>query len=377
MKEKRQQEIDWNADSSRHIKRQMLRELRPACGCEIKLGPDGKRRRGCQCRSALQSLLIRLDDHQRQGEYCYPAVETLATGLACSVRTAQRWLRLAERSGYIETWSRFRTKDVKRSTNGYRIIWLKIWNETRELQPSESGSESPHGRGDSLPRKGCQNAPFAGPRRGVNLSPDGCQNVTVEGCQIVTQNLNALKPIETIPPSSTSSSPPKQPLHRDPVVEAVEGAGVADAQTAVTKARGRGLTDAAILSLVAEFVAAPGRWGEGALHARLTRLGKWPPDSPLWLATQARASVNTSEGELPDLEADYGEQLDALDAAEFAGLLQRFTRRTRADMERSHDLRMDGRYRLLLLQALSKASSPIGAQHAAADCDPSIPLARG
>lgn len=156
---------------------------------------------------------------------------------------------------------------------------------------------------------------------------------------------------------SLSNSPPPSPV---PLVEAVAETGVAAAEEAVRVAIDRGLTEDTIRRLVAHFLASPGRWQPGALHARLTKLGSpstpvteaWPDPSPSWRPATPATPPAPSRTEL---EAECGAVLDAMADSELSALLEGLQPRDRMIAKTAANPRRSS-VRVAMLQALNRRS---------------------
>lgn len=96
-------------------------------------------------------ILMALADIADDTGRCWPKLQTLAKKCCVSTRTAQRWLRVFEKSGLLTVWRRYNEADQRQISNEYMLhmheqsIHLSDYQQsTYQKNHGEFSSKTPH-----------------------------------------------------------------------------------------------------------------------------------------------------------------------------------------------------------------------------------------
>jgi hypothetical protein len=370
-----QWQFDWDADPKRTKRGQQLLMLRKA-------------RLGCL---KLRAMLREIDDRIPNHQELRP--ETFALSMADLIDE----LELSRSEGY-ELCDRLRALGVLAwddLPNGRREFWI-CWGTLSEFAHPDPAQrpEVPTLREFRQQRRSeklgqHQEPPIPQVRNGSDSSPEELESSLAEdrsspeedhssGEESLNRNIATLSQ-----PSPSSTGTPAAggggggeidgpEAGKREALNLVRRAGVGRFVQAVDTATANGMTLAQVAA-VARHALTPEnrepcpRWSGAIVHDRLTMPGAamlspedgWWGDNPDWTAAQRQRSAQAPTSSAPtpgELEARYGDALDALDDGELAKLRSELTMRDAAEFDRAIAAGDDPRERTIRVALLQRLS---------------------
>lgn len=334
--ENRQQEFPFDRGERFALIRRAVKNLPDSVACDSR----GRKRAGFA--RNLKDLMVQIDYCTDRGKgYSQARLEVLADKCGVSISTVRRHIREAETLCWLSVEPY--TGTGGQGANRYRINWTRIRVDAMKRERQKSLFEKPKDPPSQDDGAGSQDDPPP--------SQDGRAASHVE--RAFNKEVDGLTDGSEKPPSPSCGKIVDDPWEL--VVVDLINLGMVAAFAAVKQAKANGITVGDIRALIDHWKAHPGAWKIGALKFRIENAvpglnpgANWPPASADFKTTeQVDAEIEQDRQEVQslqekrerskqgrqwraDLEATYGETLNAMDqeqVLELADKLDPFQRR--------------------------------------------------